>query len=116
MRLGDERWKLALADYLRAVRPVASIEEGRSDDGLFHTLGNIEEWTETIHLELSRVRTAGGTESSSWFTPQPAWRIIKGRSWRHAYDLAARLDVYTPMPATFSDETVGFRCARSVRR
>ncbi len=93
----------ALRRYLYWALPVRSLPEGRSPDGLYHTLGNVREWTETSYTDLVQ-----GEPVSS-----PPWRIAKGPGWAAGpkfWTLSTQYMMLCSWPVT----DVGFRCAKSV--
>ena len=94
-------WDHVRAAYRRAVRS-ASAPETRGPEGLFHTLGNVREWTDTQAF-LSH---AGGPPIL-----QPGLRITKGGSWCVTI---ATLSEFDPTPADMRDRSIGFRIAKSL--
>ena len=98
-------WGPRWASYLLGVVPVRSMADGRSAFGLFHTLGNVCEWTETIHIELV----------DGLVHPVVTWR--KAAEPFRDLDEDEYLTV-RHMGAASDDtnfETIGFRCAKSLR-
>jgi len=88
--------------YFTQVLPVGSLPDGVSPDGLFDTLGNVSEWTQSLYPEL----TADGKRVLS------ALRIMKGGSWEDRID-DANLVMGQPTPPSMSPGWGGFRCAKS---
>jgi formylglycine-generating enzyme required for sulfatase activity len=92
-------------EYLRSVHAVRSDDEACTPEGLFHTLGNVMEFTETVV-----VREGDGQRQ-----PDVHWRYLMGGAW----DAAAKgssLDTHeiNRSDATGRNIQCGFRCARSV--
>jgi serine/threonine protein kinase/formylglycine-generating enzyme required for sulfatase activity len=92
----------SFADYLASAMPVDSLADSRTPDGLFHVVGNVREWTESI-----AVRRIGAE-----LVPQTNLPIVMGG------DFGKRmLDERPPLRSeTHFDNhhlTVGFRCART---
>src|SRR5262249_11670560 len=94
----DRWWEL--------LRPVRSLEQALSPYGLYHTLGNAEEWTETIAVVKLTDREV----------PLTSHRITAGGSL--AYDAESTLDRYAFNITWDSVEPLiwtGIRCAKSAR-
>jgi serine/threonine protein kinase/formylglycine-generating enzyme required for sulfatase activity len=91
-----------LADFLAAVSPVASMPEGRSPDGLFHTFDNVREWTETLRWDTIAQRPM----------LNPTNRVILGAPWNETDPECDLSDVAT-VPIVGQSLEFGFRCAKS---
>lgn len=85
--------------YLAGVRPVGSTPQDVSPFGLMDVLGNVTEWTETIHFDLS------GEDPYPDYTS----RMAKGLSWSEARGSLNDL-IVCPIDAAWQ---IGFRCAKS---
>jgi formylglycine-generating enzyme required for sulfatase activity len=93
------------SQYLRHARPVSSYPEALTPEGLFHVLGNVDEWTEslvTTPLEDGRLLV------------QPYERYVLGGSW----DLGSRGwplwgAAMRGIGPHFDLWHTGFRCAKS---
>lgn len=94
-----------LSFYLANVEPVVSMEAGLSPNGLYHTLGNIEEQTETLWIYLDE---DGVLQFDS------SYYKVKGYSWTWDGSLPALFDTSQHAPHMRRPE-FGFRCAKSVR-
>ncbi len=101
-RDADALWKLWRDEALVHLRPVSSMIEGVGPEGLFHTLGNAGEWTETLFVH-------GVSEDKQ--IPQTGMRVSKGGNWLSRSYM--RLDVHSSTPAEMIDRTIGFRCAKT---
>lgn len=97
----QDRWKV----YLQAVVPVRSMPQGCSPFGLFHTLGNVTEWTESLYCKQVDGR----------ILPSATERMVAEPTWDHTEDefLTARHIGVAWDETNF--ETLGFRCAKSRR-
>lgn len=100
---------------LRALKntvPVVSLSDGRTPEGLYHMLGNVQEWTESPFVP----KPPEGAESSM---PVPSLLIVMGGSWATPLSYGSGdshdLRCYDPGDITSSNFTFGFRCAKSVR-
>jgi hypothetical protein len=96
----------AWAAYLKNVHPVRSDADACTPEGLFHTLGNVMEYTESV----------GVKDEDGHREPDVHWRYIMGGSW----DVNAREKTLDTHEFNRSDGTgrsiqCGFRCARSVQ-
>jgi formylglycine-generating enzyme required for sulfatase activity/tRNA A-37 threonylcarbamoyl transferase component Bud32 len=92
--------------WWRLLEPVRSMEEGLSPYGLYHTLGNAEEWTETIAVVTLTDREV----------PLTSQRFALGGSF--AYDAEDTLDRYAFKITWDSVESLiwtGIRCAKSAK-
>ncbi len=86
--------------------PVRSDPEACTPNGLFHTLGNVAEWTESVAPEFI---------DGAW-RPQASRRWILGDHWcAEARHKTLRAHEQWGVVATYSDNFRGFRCARSER-
>lgn len=84
---------------------VNSYPEARTPEGLYHTLGNVSEWLETVVVE----RTPSGR------APRPHRRLAAGSCFTAAtgpYDL--RVVEELGSESSYANAQTGFRCARSV--
>lgn len=89
--------------YVKATRPVDSMDLGRGPHGLYHTLGNVSEWTESL---FHRPTPEG-------ISLAVGHRIHKGPAWNsppQKWDL----DGLSGELAEVRLNTLGFRCARSL--
>jgi formylglycine-generating enzyme required for sulfatase activity len=102
---GEQRWRAALDLYLATVQPAAAPGYRQGEHGLFHALGNVEEWTDTMVL-------APG--SSGGFDAYRAFRVVRGGSWVHPRNPVALLGNFET-PVKLRSHTLGFRCARSLK-
>jgi formylglycine-generating enzyme required for sulfatase activity len=96
----------ARSAYEDAVQPVDRLPEGNRDlnpAGLYHTLGNVAEWTESIPYTVNDVG----------LNPMPGWRIIKGDNWSDEGFDALKLSDYRMHPTHVRGIAYGFRCAKS---
>ncbi len=83
-----------------------SLPEGRSPDGLFHVLGNVREWTESLVF-------AG--EAKDAFRLSSGHRFTLGCSWSTRINPLANLAALVPTRLSTRDRDLGFRCAKSER-
>ena len=91
--------------YLESAEPVRSHRDACTASGLFHTFGNVEEWTESPFAE--RVGTT--------FEPRPARRLYAATAWdagTAGYTLAAF--GHEGIESSYANFKTGFRCARSI--
>ena len=96
----------ARAAYEAAVLPADRLPEGNRDlgpAGLYHMLGNVAEWTESIPY----------TVDDAGINPMPGWRIIKGDNWIKEIEGALNLSDYRMHPTHVRGTAYGFRCAKS---
>lgn len=98
---GDQFSETNYRGYRRGVEKVASGSEMRSPSGLFHVLGNVAEWTESIYV------ASVGTS-----VPQPSWRVVKGGAWQNSREFD--LTCYVSSLVEDRLNVTGFRCAKSV--
>ena len=92
---------------LVGLAPVSSYPEGRGPHGLFHTLGNTLEWTDTM----------SGKVVDRELVLHPRHQIVAG-SWWDGDSRAEDPDDLSTCRLTFFENSVtnaGFRCAKSVR-
>lgn len=94
--------------YQDSVVPVTGLPGGLRDvtpDGLYHTLGNVIEWTESIHFVVVE-----GEIRPNYFD-----RIIKGDHWGSSESKDRDLRFF--LSATIDSPLIsrGFRCAKSAR-
>ena len=89
--------------YFTHVLPVGSLPDGVSPEGLFDTLGNVSEWTQSLFPELA----PDGTR-----VLRVGLRIMKGGSWEDPIG-NANLVMGQPTPPSMSAGFGGFRCAKS---
>lgn len=93
--------------YLERARPVASFPEASTPTGIFHMLGNVEEWTES---QAPEIRKNGGT-----FAARPYSRLSIGYHWGAEIDKKALHTISTNGPEwSWAQHSLGFRCARSI--
>jgi len=102
---GEERWRAAYALYLTAVRPATDPAYRQGPHQLFHVLGNVEEWTDTVVLES----LADGSHE-----PYRSFRVVRGGAWIHPRAEVSLLGNFET-PVKLQTHTLGFRCARSLR-
>lgn len=97
----------AIARYLLHTVAVRSMPDAQTPEGLFHTLGNVAEWTESV-----AIADLGGR-----IGPRPHDRIIVGGEWSAA-QYGQTLAVWEFQGIGEQDRSLsqGFRCARSVIR
>ncbi len=105
--LGDlhdpqEFWAFSRELYFKEVSPVRGGEPG--PEGLFRTLGNVREWTESM------VVTRG---EAGAFRLTPGQRFIKGGCWWYS-PTSVSLAIAEPAPTDLVDRSLGFRCAKSL--
>ena len=93
--------------------PVGELPAGRSQDGLFHTLGNANEWTETVSSTLLEIYDSSQRIMRPEPMPEPTLRIVKGGGCDRS--TASTLASVERIGANWSILTLGFRCAKSVR-
>ncbi|HEX6811171.1 MAG TPA: bifunctional serine/threonine-protein kinase/formylglycine-generating enzyme family protein [Planctomycetota bacterium] len=93
--------------YLRRAQAVASHPDAATSSGLFHMLGNVAEWTESLAPEIH-----GGV-----FQPRFHTRIAIGDAWYAANWPAPRGDLTTISMCgpekSHASHRIGFRCAKS---
>ena len=94
----------SLAAYLRAARPARDDAFRQGQHGLFHMVGNVEEWTNTIVLAA---RSEGGHQA------QVAYRVTRGGAWAFPGEMALRANMESPV--LLKNYYLGFRCAKSAR-
>ena len=107
----------ALEQFRQQVRPVDSFPEGRSWAGLYHTLGNVREWTETMNVSWRRSQIG---EGEAVLVPNRQVFHVMGGSYDTpallpTFGVPYRLDAYDRKLAGSTNLAVGFRCAKSVR-
>ena len=92
--VGQDLWD----SYVEHVRPVGSHPDDRSPYGLYDTLGNVKEWTDSPY--------------PAYFRGEPVLQIgsraIKGVRW----DSLAQLHLLGPEEVSVNSTDVGFRCAK----
>ncbi len=96
----------ARAAYEAAVLPADQLPEGNRDlgpAGLYHMLGNVAEWTESIPY----------TVDNAGINAMPGWRIIKGDNWIKEIEGTLNLSDYRMHPTHVRGIGYGFRCAKS---
>ena len=92
--------------YEAAVLPADRLPEGNRDlnpAGLYHMLGNVAEWTESIPYTVDDVA----------INLMPGWRIIKGDNWIIEINGVPSLSDYRMHPTHVRGIGYGFRCAKS---
>ena len=92
--------------YLAAVQGVRSHPEARTPEGLYHMYGNVEEFTESMHVE----RMEDSPVALRWR------RIVLGGTWhgrKYESDLSTHGQVHG-LSSSYGRRFTGFRCARSV--
>ena len=87
------------AAYLAGVVGVRTMTLGASPYGALHMLGNVQEWTQTVHTMRGVV--------------YPGLRTIKGGSCYTQLDL---FRLHSPGFAPGPEYRTGFRCAKTVRQ
>jgi serine/threonine protein kinase/formylglycine-generating enzyme required for sulfatase activity len=93
-------------ECMAGLAPVESYPEGRGPHGLFHTLGNLLEWTDTM----------SGKVVDGELVLHPRHQIVAGSWWRGTLK-GKDLDDLATCRLTFFENFVangGFRCAKSV--
>ncbi len=95
------------AAYLASATSVRSHPEARSASGLFHLLGNVSEWTESVQLE----------PTEEGFQSRPAQRYVAGPPWdaanREGHHATLAWFAFGGIEQTYANHRTGFRCARS---
>lgn len=91
--------------YLHWAAPVRSHDDARTPSGLFHMLGNVTEWTESVLAE----------EIDGRWHIDPLSRFVLGSAWFAKARLGATLDRHEKGDLTRKNASHyrGFRCARS---
>jgi formylglycine-generating enzyme required for sulfatase activity len=91
-----------VADYVSGVRPVGTLHEAVSVEGVEDLFDNVREWTESLSFD-------GIRQDASLMPGRPFLMggcFKEGRTWTLAYRHGTGLDA--------SDINLGFRCAKSV--
>lgn len=101
--LGHPRADPPLDGYLAHVRPVGTTPGDQSWIGARDMLGNVSEWTGTMHVTL----TLAGD-----LYPDLGARLVKGQDWQTRVSDWCQLIQTTAAPIV-GPETFGFRCAKS---
>ena len=91
--------------YASRVRAVGDFGQDQTIEGLRHMLGNVQEATESVWLDVRNGEVL----------PTFHWRIVKGSSWRWTAP-ESTLDAFGSCPVGEPLFHVGFRCAKSVRK
>lgn len=97
----------AFAEYLAHTAAVDAPPSARGRNGLFHMLGNVHEWTESLGFDR--------IDDDTRYVPRPADRLALSSPWYAAargFTLAT-LSLRGP-ERRFTNAETGFRCARSV--
>ncbi|MBK8978813.1 MAG: SUMF1/EgtB/PvdO family nonheme iron enzyme [Planctomycetes bacterium] len=97
-------WQPRWESYLRGVAPVRSHPEARSALGMYHTLGNLTEWTET-HMT---------TPGSVAPRVERTMFCMRGAAFDDDSDLVLTLRRVMYGPGFTNLEYLGFRCAKSL--
>jgi formylglycine-generating enzyme required for sulfatase activity len=90
------------------LKPVRSLDQGRSPFGLYHMAGNAYEWVQdwylTNYYEVSPAKNPQGPERGQF-------KVLQGGSWS---DLAKYLLAYSrfKLPPGTRNSYTGFRCAK----
>lgn len=94
--------------YLRNATSVRSHPEACTASGLFHLLGNVSEWTESVLAE----RTPEG------FVPRVGLRLVAGQAWdaahREGFQATLAWFAHDGIEQSYANHRTGFRCARSL--
>jgi formylglycine-generating enzyme required for sulfatase activity len=90
--------------------PIGSYESGKSPYGVYDMAGNVYEWVNdwydgTYYQNSSSSNPLGPSSGSA--------RVLRGGSWDY-YDSNARSSLRFRSAPSYSDDYVGFRCARDV--
>lgn len=94
--------------YNQVLKPVRSLDQGRSPFGLYHMAGNAYEWVQdwylTNYYEVSPAKNPQGPERGQF-------KVLRGGSWS---DLAKYLLAYSrfKLPPGTRNSYTGFRCAK----
>lgn len=100
-----------LADWQTWTMPVRTGDDRTEDSGIFHLLGNVSEWTESIQVQM----VAESSLDPRRRVPNPWLRWVAGSSWQ-AEHRGETLAAHEMAGVTNADAswTCGFRCARSL--
>jgi formylglycine-generating enzyme required for sulfatase activity len=97
-----------LANYLASAVSVTSDADARTPNGLYHMLGNVSEWTESVLMAWSGAQ----------FVPRDGSRIVVGQAW----DAANKVGIQSTLAwfahygteAAYANYRTGFRCAKGI--
>jgi len=84
---------------------------GASYYGVFNIIGNVDEWVEDdMHQDF----TGAPTDGSAWVdSTRSSMRVVRG-GWWDAPDVDMRLSLRLFFTPDYSDEFLGFRCAKNM--
>ncbi len=102
--------KLNFNEEKMKTTPVGSYEKGKSDYGVYDLSGNVSEWVHDWHYPeyylFSPKENPQGPEKGQY-------KIIRGGNWRNGID-DVDLTYRNATAPNVRNDTVGFRCAKSV--
>lgn len=112
-RPSGSRPEQRIADWMAWTMPVRSGDDRAVGHGAYHLLGNVCEWTESVHVE--GVEEGGPDGGAMRWVPDPRSRWVLGAAWDaerrgetlEAHEIAA-------ITAAGASWRCGFRCARSL--
>lgn len=107
-----------VADYRQSAASVTSHPDARTSSGLWHMLGNVREWTETV-AAMPKGEPQLLTLETRAFVPSPSARLVAGHAWRPALASGSHDDLTLPYVEFGRDRVranllTGFRCAVGV--
>lgn len=95
-----------LRAYLEHARPVDSNPEARSPEGIYHLYGNVDEWTESLRVDLNDPTSPMSYDFE---------RFVFGGWWESAVlQWQTRQAAFRGIAPTEASWYTGFRCAKSV--
>ncbi|MEO6597920.1 MAG: bifunctional serine/threonine-protein kinase/formylglycine-generating enzyme family protein, partial [Planctomycetota bacterium] len=93
-----------LANYRELARPVRSMDEARTPEGVYHMLGNAAEWTETPPAERVDGRLYVRKDR----------RLVLGGAWHlGAFGYSLKVHAHQGTDQNYASHLTSFRCARS---